>query len=103
MTLALLLCLLFVAACATGWGPALVQPATLEPTHSSAAEPRTKGVRMDCIGQRTTCTEWPADECRPLTGDCVMPTPYWPFSLPLTPLQQARIEAQRRAIFGDER
>jgi len=27
----------------------------------------------------------------------------WPFSLPLTPMQQARIEAQRRAIFGDER
>lgn len=65
MPLALLLCLLFVAACATGWGPALVQPATLGQPHSPDAEPRTKGVRMDCIEQRTTCTERPADECRP--------------------------------------
>lgn len=27
---------------------------------------------------------------------------HWPFA-PLTPMQQDRIEAQRRAIFGDER
>lgn len=98
MTL-LLLCLLFMAHVAVSRWPALVQPATLGQSHSPAAEPRTKGVRMDCIEQRTTCTERPAIERRPLTGDRGMP--HWPFP-PLTPMQQDRIKAQRKALGWDQ-
>lgn len=47
MTMLLLISLIFMALAAVKWGPALVQPAIGEASNAEA-EPRVKGMRMDC-------------------------------------------------------